>query len=184
MPLTLSVPVAPVSARVKVAFAESQTPEIKSKGVKPDPLGGTSTIATLFRFVTLRLFNVSEIAVIVPERPLTEAAEPSDAPNVLLTVIPLDEVHVVTLAVVVHEARACADNRRVPKARTTGTSVSNAERNRIAARAWDDMEATSRCMATDDLQRTPLAIDWTTVERSSLEKWIIGLIAFALETRQ
>lgn len=102
MPLTLSVPVAPVSARVKVAFPESQTPEIKSKGVKPEPLGGTSAIATLFRFVTLRLFNVSEIAVIVPERPLTEFEDPTEAPNAPLTVIPPDEVHVVTLPVVVH----------------------------------------------------------------------------------
>jgi hypothetical protein len=139
MPLTLSGPVAPVSARVKVAFAELQTPEIKSNGVKPEPLGGTSTIATLFRFVTLRPFNVSEIAVIVPERPLTAAVEPIDAPKVPLTVIPLDEVHVVTLAVVVHEARALAGSKSAPMTRKSGLSLSSAERSGIAERAWDDM---------------------------------------------
>jgi len=173
-PLLLFEPVAPVSARVKVVFEELQIPEKKSNGVKPEPLGGTSTIATLFRFVTLRLFNVREIAVIVPERPLTEAVEPADAPKVLLTVIPLEEVHVVTLPVVVHEARACVGNRNAPIARTNGLSLSSAERSDIAEKAWDDMGTTSRCKAIDDFQRTPLAIDWTTVERSSFERWKIG----------
>lgn len=78
-PLSLFAPVAPVSAKVIVVLAELQIPESKSKGVKPDPLGGTSTTATLFRFVTLSVFNDSEIAVIVPERPLTVAEEPTDA---------------------------------------------------------------------------------------------------------
>jgi len=107
MPWKLSVPVAPVSARVKVLLPiccdpDPHIPEKRSKAVKP--LGGTSTIAALFRFVTLRLFNVSEIAVTVPGRLATEIEEPTDALRVLLTVIPPDEVHVVTFPEVVHEA--------------------------------------------------------------------------------
>jgi hypothetical protein len=65
-------------------------------------------------------------------------------------------------------------------ARTNGLSLSSAERSGIAERAWDDMGATSRCKAIGDFQRTPLAIDGTTVERSSFERWKIGLIAFAV----
>jgi len=121
----------------------------------------------LFRFVTLRLVNVSETAVIVPERPLTLAVEPSDAPKVLLTVIPLDEVHVVTLPEVLHEARACTGSRNAPMATANGLSLSSAERSGIAERAWDDMGATSRCKALGDFWGTPMAIGWTTVERSS-----------------
>jgi hypothetical protein len=69
---------------VKVLFPiccvpEPQTPERKSKGVRPEPLGGTSTIATLFRFVTLRVFSARVTDVIVPEIPLTAVVEPTDA---------------------------------------------------------------------------------------------------------
>ena len=139
-PLLLFEPDAPVSASVKVLFPtccdpDPQILEKKSKGVKPEPLGGTSTIATLSRFVTLRLVNVSEIAVIVPDKPLTADVEPSEAPKVLLTVIPPDEVHVVTLPVVVHEARACAGSRSAPMARTNGLSLSSADRRGIAEKA-------------------------------------------------
>src|SRR5579862_1300335 len=139
MPLRLFAPFAPVSASVKVAFPELQIPEKKSKAVKPEPLGGTSTMATLFRFVTLRLFNVSEMTVIVLERPLTETVEPADAPKVPLTVIPLDEVHVVTLPVVVQAALDCAGIRSAPMARTTGVSLSSAERSGIAEVEWHDI---------------------------------------------
>jgi hypothetical protein len=125
---------------VKVVLAELQIPEKKSNGVKPEPLGGTRTIATLFRFVTLRVFNDSEIAVTVPESPLTVADEPTDAPKVPLTVIPLDEVHVVTLPVVVHAARDCGGSSSALMARTNELSLSSAERCRIAKRAWDAME--------------------------------------------
>lgn len=140
----LSVPFAPESASVRVLFPiccdpDPQIPEKKSKAVKPELLGGTSTMATPFRFVTLRLFNVSEIAVIVPESPLTEAVEPCDCPKVLLTVIPPDEVHVVTLPEVEHEARACTGSRSAAMARTNGLSLSSAERSGIAIRAWNDM---------------------------------------------
>lgn len=184
-PLVLPGPFAPVSASVKVLFPiccdpDPQRPDRKSKAVKPEPLGGTSTIATLFRFATLRLVSVIEMAVIVPERPVTVAVEPIEAPTVLLTVIPADDVHVVTLPLVVHEARACTGSRSAPMARTNGLSLSSAERSGIAERAWDDMGATSRCKAIGDFQRTPLAIDGTTVERSSFERWKIGLIAFAV----
>ena len=68
----------------------------------------------------------------------------------LLTVIPPDEVHVVTLLVVVHAARACAGRRSAPMARTNGLSLSSAERSDIAERAWDDIGATSRCKAIGD----------------------------------
>jgi hypothetical protein len=97
--------------------------------------------------------------VIVPERPLTAAEEPTEVPKVLLTVIPPDEVHVVTLAVVVHEARACAGSSSAPMARTNGLSLSSVERSGITGRAWDDMGATSRCKAIGDFQKPPLAFD-------------------------
>jgi hypothetical protein len=185
-PLLLFEPVAPVSASVKVLFPtcsdpDPQVPEKKSRGVKPEPLGGTSTIATLFRFVTLRLLNVSEIAVIVPERPLTVAVEPCDCPRLLLTVIPPDEVHVVTFPEVVHEARACAgSSRSAPMTKTNKPSLSSAERSGIAERTWCDMGRTSRCRAIGDFQRTPLANDWATVKRSSFERWKISRIGFAV----
>src|SRR5271170_2030832 len=181
-PLLLLLPVAPLLTRVKVLFPIccDPVPQIPERKSKAEPLGGTSTIATLFRLLTLTLVNVSEIAVIAPERPLTVAEEPTDAWKVLLTVIPADEVHVVTLPLVVHAARACAGSRSAPMARTNGLSLSSAERSGIAERAWDDMGATSRCKAIGDFQRKPLAIDGTTVERSSFERWKIGLIAFAV----
>src|SRR5271156_2759936 len=66
---------------------------------------------------------------------------------------------------------ACAGSRSAPMARTIGLSLSSAERSAIAERPWDDMGATSRCKAIGNFQRTPLAIDGTTVERSSFERW-------------
>jgi hypothetical protein len=51
--------------------------------------GATSTIAALFRLVTLRFVNVIDMAVTVPVRPDTETLEPEstlligfDPPNV------------------------------------------------------------------------------------------------------
>ena len=66
------------------------------------PLGGTSTIASLFKLVMSRFVIVNEMLLIVPERPLTVIEEPSEVPVVPLTVIPLDEVQVVTLLEVEH----------------------------------------------------------------------------------
>ena len=104
-----------------MAFPESQIPEKKSKAVKPEPLGGTSTIATLFRSVTFGPLTSLRYCY-CPERPLTETVEPTDAPKVPLTVIRSNEVHVVTLLVVLHAGRVClgatpriAANRRVAK---------------------------------------------------------------------
>ncbi|MFY9937354.1 MAG: hypothetical protein WAK33_10795 [Silvibacterium sp.] len=108
--------------------------------------------------VMSRLVRVTEMAVTVPGRLVTEIEELSDTPTELLTPIPLNEVHVVTLPEVVQEARACVGSSSAPMARTNGLSLNSAERGDIAERAWDDMGNLSR-KAIGDFQRTPLAID-------------------------
>jgi hypothetical protein len=67
---------------VKLAFAELQGPPNRSKAVPP---GGFSAIDKLFRPpplgpVTLTLLRVTEMAVTVPERPLTETVEFAETP--------------------------------------------------------------------------------------------------------
>jgi len=51
MPWKLSVPLAPVSASVRVLFPTCSLPEpqIPEKKSSPEPVGGTSTMAMLFR---------------------------------------------------------------------------------------------------------------------------------------
>jgi hypothetical protein len=189
MPKKFSGPVAPVSASVKVLFpiCVEKAPQIPEKRSRAVPLGGTSAIATLFKpaasevgAVMSRLVRVIEIAVTVPGRLGTEIEEPADANCVPLTVIPLDEVHVVTLPVVLHEAQACAGTRSVPMARTNGLSLSRAERSGIAEGAGHDMGQPLVLRPLAIFQKTPLAIDRTTVEGPSFERWKIGLIAFAV----
>ena len=62
MPSLFSAPVAPVSARVKVALPELQTPESRPRVV---PLGALSAIACAFSWEVLRLLKVTEMPVTV-----------------------------------------------------------------------------------------------------------------------
>jgi len=91
MPPTLSGPVPPVSASVKLALAELQIPEMMSKAVPP---GDLSAIATLFRLVTLRPLKFTEIAVTVEELGMlaaeTTTVELAEAPKVPLMVMGFD----------------------------------------------------------------------------------------------
>jgi hypothetical protein len=103
MPPTLSEPVAPVSASVKLAFAELQIPEIRSKDV---PLGDLSAIATLFRLETLRPLKFTEIAVTVAELGIfaeeTTTVELAEASKVPLIVMGFDPPTVCAMAGIVN----------------------------------------------------------------------------------
>jgi hypothetical protein len=142
IPLLLSVPL-PESASVKVLFPicsvpVPQTPDKRSNAVKPEPEGGTSTTAALFRSWTLRLVKVNEMLVTLV-RPPTTLEEPSDAPKVPLTVIPPDEVHVVTFGDVEQMACARAGVNRAIKARKIRQTVGRASRKGMTERSCNDM---------------------------------------------
>jgi hypothetical protein len=69
-----------------------QTPDITSSAAAP--FGATRTTATLLRFVTLRLVNVIDMALTVPERPETVTLEPTETLVLEFTVIGFDPPNV------------------------------------------------------------------------------------------
>jgi hypothetical protein len=95
-------------------------------------------MATSFKLLTLRPLKVRDIPVTVPERPLTETVDPTEADWVPLTVIPLDEVKVCA-----DEGSAKGSNK-LARASTRRLSFRRENRNRTTARAETYIWETSR----------------------------------------